>query len=296
MRPALAVLIAIAVVVFGGSLAVHALQGDSGTGTATAATGGDTKAKGTGSVKPVKDVPQLSLPDPLPNRTINVPILMYHRIAVLNGDEPQVTVGLTVDPGEFQLQMAWLNDHGYHTISQLQLFQALMEGKTLPEKPIMLTFDDGYRGVATVAAPVMSRYGYFGTAYIITDRIAEKRSTAPTWLTWSQLRVLEQRGWDIGSHTVAHTEIPHMSPEAAMKTLRQSRFTLERHLGHPVQWFCYPAGSVDQKSVEEVKKAGYVLATTTKSGDTLSALDPLQLERIRISNTTGVRGLSAALS
>ena len=87
-----------------------------------------------------------------------------------------------------------------------------------------------------------------------------------------------------------------MTPDAAMKTLRQSRFTLERHLGHPVQWFCYPAGSVDQKSVDEVKKAGYVLATTTKSGDTLSAQDPLQLERIRISNTTGVRGLSAALS
>ncbi|MEI6688904.1 MAG: polysaccharide deacetylase family protein [Thermoleophilia bacterium] len=296
MRPALAILIAVVVIVFGGSVAVHALQGDSGSGTATAATGDGTQTKAAAAVKPVKDVLQLTLPDPLPNRTINVPILMYHRIAVLNGDEPQVTVGLTVDPGEFQLQMAWLHDHGYHTISQLQLFEALMNGKALPEKPIMLTFDDGYRGVATVAAPMMSQFGFFGTAYIITDRIATKKSTAPTWLTWSQLRVLEQRGWDIGSHTVSHTEIPHMTPEAAMKTLRQSRFTLERHLGHPVQWFCYPAGSVDQKAVEEVKSAGYVLATTTKSGDTLSALDPLQLERIRISNTTGVRGLAAALS
>lgn len=81
-----------------------------------------------------------------------------------------------------------------------------------------------------------------------------------------------------------------------MQTLRQSRRALERHLGHPVQWFCYPAGRVDDKSVEWVRSAGYVLATTTESGDTLSAQDPLRLQRIRISNSTGVRGLAAALS
>ncbi len=294
MRPALLVLIAIVVVVIGGAAALHLTGGSSTAATTPGASGDDGTTKS--AVKPVKDVPQLTLPDPLPRRTLQVPILMYHRIAVLNGDEPAVTVGLTVDPGEFQLQMAWLHDHGYHTISQLQLFQALEEGKPLPSKPIMLTFDDGYRGIATVAAPIMSQHGYSGTAYVITDRIAQNPKAAPTWLTWSQLRLLEKRGWDIGSHTVSHTEIPHMSEEAAMRTLRQSRFALERHLGHPVQWFCYPAGSVDQKAVDEVRKAGYVLATTTKSGDTLSAQDPLQLERIRVSNTTGVRGLAAALS
>jgi peptidoglycan/xylan/chitin deacetylase (PgdA/CDA1 family) len=295
MRPALAVLIVVVLVVVGGSVALHAVSGADGSASAQAGSGKAAGAAKTG-VKPVKDVPQLALPDPLPQRTLHVPILMYHRIAVLNGDEPAVTVGLTVDPGEFQLEMAWLHDHGYHTISQLQLFQALEEGKPLPAKPIVLTFDDGYRGIATVAAPIMSQFGYVGTAYVITDRIAESRKTAPTWLTWPQLRILEQRGWDIGSHTVSHTEIPHMSADAAMKTLRQSRFALERHLGHPVQWFCYPAGSVNAAAVELVRKAGYVLATTTKEGDTLSAADPLQLERIRVSNSTGVRGLAAALS
>ena len=296
MRPALVVLIAVFVIVVGASTTVHLLGGDSGAKAKPAADSIDAAASGTKAVKPVKEVAELTLPDPLPSRTLEVPILMYHRIAVLKGDEPAVTVGLTVDPGEFQLQMAWLHDHGYTTITQLQLYNALMEGAPLPDKPIMLTFDDGYRGIATVAAPMMTQFGFVGTAYIITDRIAQNRKTAPTWLTWPQLRTLEQRGWDIGSHTVSHTEIPNMSPEAAMKTLRQSRFTLERHLGHPVQWFCYPAGSVDAKSVEAVKKAGYVLATTTKSGLTLSAQDPLQLERIRVSNTTGVRGLAAALS
>ena len=241
-------------------------------------------------------MPLLTLPDPLPTRTVRVPILMYHRIAVLAGDEPAVTIDLTVDPGEFTLQMQWLQDNGYTSITQMQLYRALEEGKPLPDKPVMITFDDGYRGIATIAAPIMTRVEMVGTAYVITDRIANLKKTAPTWMTWSQLRTLEQRGWDIGSHTVAHTEIPSMTPEAGLKTLRASRFALEKHLAHPVQWFCYPAGSVDPASVELVKQAGYVLATTTKSGDVHSAADPLQLSRIRISNSTGVRGLAAALS
>ena len=248
------------------------------------------------TVKPVKTVPSLTLPDPLPTRTVRVPILMYHRIAVLAGDEPAVTVGLTVDPGEFTLQMQWLKDSGFTSITQMQLYDALELGKPLPPKPVLITFDDGYRGIATTAAPIMTRVGMIGTAYVITDRIAQLKKTAPTWLTWPQLRTLEQRGWDIGSHTVSHSEIPHMSTDAAMKTLRGSRFVLEKHLGHPVQWFCYPAGAVNAAAVADVQKAGYVLATTTQSGLDHSAANPLELSRIRIANNTGVRGLAAALS
>ena len=291
VRPALIVLAAIVVGVVAASAVLHRTTGSSA---ASASAAPQTNAAKT--VKPVKTVPTLTLPDPLPTRTVRVPILMYHRIAVLAGDEPAVTVGLTVDPGEFTLQMQWLKDSGFTSITQMQLYDALELGKPLPPKPVLITFDDGYRGVATTAAPIMTRVGMVGTAYVITDRIAQLKKTAPTWLTWPQLRTLEQRGWDIGSHTVSHTEIPHMSAADALKTLRGSRFTLEKHLGHPVQWFCYPAGAVNAAAVAEVKEAGYVLATTTQSGVDHSATNPLELSRIRIANDTGVRGLAAALS
>ena len=238
----------------------------------------------------------LALPNPLPTRTLRVPILMYHRVATLWGDEPAITVNLTVEPQEYGLQMQWLKDQGYTTVTQLQLFNALMHGAELPAKPIMITFDDGYRGIVTNAAPVMQRLGMTGTAYVVTDRIAENPKTAPTWMTWPQLKLLERRGWDIGSHTVSHRELPSLSHDEALKQLRQSRFALEHHLRHPVQWFCYPAGRLDASSVELVREAGYVLATTTQSGVEHSASDPLRLTRVRISNSTGVRGLAAALS
>lgn len=290
-RPALIVLTVIVVVVVAGSSFLHQTTNSSAAPSAVTV-----QANATTVAEPVKDVPLLTLPDPLPTRTVRVPILMYHRIAVLAGDEPAVTVDLTVDPGEFTLQMQWLQDNGYTSITQMQLYRALEEGEPLPDKPVLITFDDGYRGIATIAAPIMTRVDMVGTAYVITDRIANLKKTSPTWLTWSQLRTLEQRGWDIGSHTVAHTELPKMTPEAALKTLRASRSQLEKRLAHPVQWFCYPAGSVDPASVELVKQAGYVLATTTKSGDVHSAANPLQLSRIRITNSTGVRGLADALS
>ena len=295
MRPPLIALASLTVAVVAASAALH-VTGSSGAAAKSGSASGGAAAKKAAGVKPFKDVPTLRLPDPLPSRTLHVPILMYHRIAVLQGDEPQVTVGLTVDPGEFRLQMQWLHEHGYHSISQLQLYQALEQGKPLPPKPFMATFDDGYRNVATIAAPIMRAYGFTGTAYVITDRIVRNAKAAPTWLTWRQLRLLEAGGWDIGSHTVAHTEIPSLSEADAMQTLRDSRRTLERHLGHPVQWFCYPAGRVDDKSVRWVAAAGYVLATTTQEGDTLSAQDPLRLQRVRVANDTGVRGLAAILS
>lgn len=288
--PALIALTAVVVVVLGGSAVLHRTTTEAG---ATTATADDTGDRG---VAPVKDVPQLTLPDPLPVRTVDVPILMYHRVAVLHGDEVGTELDLTVDPQEFGLQMQWLADNGYQTITQLQLFNALMQGAPLPDRPVMITFDDGYRGIATLAAPIMARHGFVGTAYVITDRIARKPKAAPSWMTWGHLRGLEAQGWDIGSHTVDHREIPGLSPTDAAAELRQSRFKLERILGHPVQWFCYPAGRVDAAAVEEVRKAGYVLATTTANGRTLSAQRPLELPRIRVSNSTGVRGLAAALS
>lgn len=83
--------------------------------------------------------------------------------------------------------------------------------------------------------------------------------------------------------------------DQTLRQLRQSRFALERNLGHPVQWFCYPAGRVNPEVERLVRKAGYVLAVTTRPGDRLSAREPLLLPRVRVSYQTGVSGLSAAL-
>ncbi len=188
---------------------------------------------------------RLSLPSPLATTTLTVPILMYHRIDYLKPTLPSITRSLTVDPSDFAAQMRWLHGHGYHTITQLQLFNALERGVRLPARPVLLTFDDGYRDVFGKAMPVLRKLRMHATAYVITDRIS---GPDPSFLTWGMLAGLEKRGFDIGSHTVHHVELPNVAAATATAELVDSRLALEQHLGHPVQWLSYPAGRFDPPS------------------------------------------------
>jgi peptidoglycan/xylan/chitin deacetylase (PgdA/CDA1 family) len=235
---------------------------------------------------------RLVLPASLPSRTLSVPILMYHRIDVLRPSLPAITRSLTVEPADFAAQMRWLRSHGYHAVTQQQLFAALEQGKALPAKPVAITFDDGYRDVLANAAPVLRRLGMPATAYVITGRIS---GSDVSFLSWRQLKALEEAGVQIGSHTVDHAELPGLTDPAALQELIQSRLALERHLGHPVQWFAYPAGRFDARTETLVRQAGYVLAVTTEPGSAQSARSPLALHRYEVLDTTGVSGLAAML-
>jgi peptidoglycan/xylan/chitin deacetylase (PgdA/CDA1 family) len=237
-------------------------------------------------------VTRLALPATLPARTLRVAILMYHRIDVLRPTLPAITRALTVAPADFAAQMRWLHAHGYHAITQTQLFEALERGRPAPAKPVVITFDDGYRDVLKYAAPVLARLHMPATAYVITGRIS---GPDVSFLSWLQLNALEQDGVEIGSHTVHHSELPSLSDPVALQELIQSRRALEEHLGHPVQWFSYPAGRFDDRTEALVRQAGYVLAVTTEAGSDQDAQAPLALHRYEIQDTTGVRGLAALL-
>ena len=228
----------------------------------------------------------------MPRRSIVVPILMYHRVGPLNSRAPAITNALTVPSAVFAAQMRWLRAAGFHAISQRRLFDALEYGVRLPSSPMLITFDDGYRDVLWNAAPVLARLHMPATAYVITSRISDGD---PSFLTWPELRILQARGFDIGSHTVHHLELPHLPPQQAFYELLASRRALERHLGHPVQWFAYPAGAEDAAVLPLVRHAGYVLAVTTQPGDVQAANHPFLLHRVEILDTTGVRALAALL-
>jgi peptidoglycan/xylan/chitin deacetylase (PgdA/CDA1 family) len=236
---------------------------------------------------------RLTLPPVLPSRTLSVPILMYHRIDVVKPTLPAITQRLTVDPSDFAAQMRWLEVHGYHTLAQAQLFRALEHGARMPSKPIVITFDDGYRDIFGKAMPILRRLRMRATAYVITSRIS---GPDVSFLTWPQLHSLERSGIEIGSHTVHHTELPSLSDPEAQQELIRSRRVLEQHLGHPVQWFAYPAGAEDPHAVELVRQAGYVLAVTTKPGTLQRGRAPLELHRFEVLDSTGVHGLAAMLA
>jgi peptidoglycan/xylan/chitin deacetylase (PgdA/CDA1 family) len=235
---------------------------------------------------------RLRLPPNPAERTVAVPILLYHRIGPLTPSLPALTRRLTVAPADFAAQMEWLHRHGFHAITQQQLFAALEHGHRLPPRPVMITFDDGYRDVLRNASPVLERLRMPATEYVITGRVS---GPDISFLTWPELRVLERRGVEIGSHTVTHADLPALSEVAALDELRSSRLALERHLGHPVQWLAYPYGAFDARTVELARRAGYVLAVTTRPGRDEDSRTPLELDRYEILDTTGVGGLASVL-
>jgi peptidoglycan/xylan/chitin deacetylase (PgdA/CDA1 family) len=235
----------------------------------------------------------LHLPAHPPDRRVVLPILMYHRVAPeLPATGPSITRRLTVTRADFAAQMEWLKRHGWHAVTQRQVFDALERGARLPPKPIAITFDDGYRDVLWNASPVLSRLRMPATEYVITGRVS---GSDVSFLTWPELRRLERAGIAIGSHTVTHRELTSLSSSDALAELSDSRRVLERRLGHPVQWLAYPAGAEDAGVVALARRAGYVLAVTTSPGTVQSAADPLELHRYEVLDTTGVAGLASML-
>jgi peptidoglycan/xylan/chitin deacetylase (PgdA/CDA1 family) len=234
----------------------------------------------------------LRLPRELPDRRVAVPILMYHRVNVVTPSTPAVSRGLTVHPVDFARQMTWLKRQGYRTITQRELFGALMCGRPLGPRPIMITFDDGYRDNFFKASPVLARLGMRATAYVVSGRISGRD---PSFLTWPLLHALEKRGIEIGSHTVAHHDMTCLSDAQMLEDLTSSRRALERKLGHRVPWLAYPFGAYNERVERLTRQAGYLLAVTTQAGTVQSARQPFALPRLRILDSTGVRGLAALL-
>lgn len=234
----------------------------------------------------------LRFPAQLPARQAAVPILMYHRINFVKPSTPAMTRRLTVHPADFARQMRWLHRNGYTTITQRELFDALMCGRPLPRRPIMITFDDGYRDAFFKASPALLSLGMRATAYVITERIS---GPDPNFLTWTLLGALEKRGIEIGSHALTHSDLTTLSDAELLAELTKSRRALERRLGHRVPWLCYPYGAYDARVARFAQRAGYLLAVTTEPGQIQSARQPLALKRLRVLDSTGVPGLAAML-
>jgi peptidoglycan/xylan/chitin deacetylase (PgdA/CDA1 family) len=217
---------------------------------------------------------------------------MYHRVARRNDSLPEITRRLAVDPADFRRQMTWLVAHGFRSITHRELFEAFYAHRALPARAVLITFDDGYRNVLTEAAPLLNRLGIRATAFVITGRISNGDSS---FLTWRQLRALEELGIEIGSHTVSHPDLRTLGDRALATELLNSRRQLERALGHPVQWLAYPYGGHDSRVVAAARRAGYLLTSTTVGGSRQDAWAPLELRRLSVTDSTGVEGFAGLL-
>ena len=244
----------------------------------------------------------------LPATKLKMPILMYHHIDTLEGivKGDKVGASLRVSPAVFEKQLQYIAKKSYTTINSFDLQKYLSGQVNLPAKPILLTFDDGYKNNFTKAFPLLQKYGMKADFAIISSVVSIKNE----YMTWQDLRELVQSGMSISSHTHSHCttairqknyfldspinskELPcsRFATQERLTTgqikyeFETSKRNLERELKIEVSHLIYPFGFYNQQSIAIAKSAGYQFATTVvpQSGENLDFDKSFELPRYRV--------------
>ena len=205
-----------------------------------------------------------------------VPVLMYHSISA------KYAPSFCVPAPQFEQEMRYLREHDYHSISPAELRAALADGEPLPENPVLITFDDGFGDNYKTAWPILKKYGFRATFFIVTSQVGSYS------IDWPQLRELADAGNTIGSHTVDHRDLTTLSPSQQEKELRTSRQMLEGRLGVPVTAFCIPYGKYNKTTLDLLCAAGYDIGFTTNPGRVCAGDNIYTLHRLHMVGGTGL--------
>jgi peptidoglycan/xylan/chitin deacetylase (PgdA/CDA1 family) len=218
--------------------------------------------------------------------TASVPVLMYHVIAPPPAGAP--FPGLYVPADEFAAQMQALKDAGWHAVTLDQVRAYWTRGARLPPgKPIVLTFDNGYRSQYVNALPVLRRLGW------VADENIQLTGLPPSQggLTDSQIRGMVRAGWELDTQGISHADLITLDAAQLHDQVIGARHTVRRRYGVPVNWFCYPSGHYNATVIATVKAAGYLGSTTVVPGWAGPSSDPYTLPRLRVLGGTSPSAL-----
>lgn len=211
-----------------------------------------------------------------------VPILMYHKVAPVNGQS--TLKGHYVSPELFGKQMRALRKRGFEAVPLDRLFQ-----EPLPERPIVITFDDGYENFYSHALPILQECGFSATVFLVANLLGQTNQwdvrngdVEERLMTVEQIRQAMRSGIDFGSHTLDHADLATADDAAAWEQISGSRQLLESRLDSPIKTFCYPYGRKTASVQAMVARAGYTVACSTEKGANTPATDPFALKRINV--------------
>lgn len=227
--------------------------------------------------------------EPLPEWTYTyhekVPILMYHEV----NDELLNNLYLSVD--DFKSHLDYFEEAGITPISMEQLWEHWVNHAPLPEKPIVLTFDDGYRSMYTTVYPLLKERGWSGTFYCITDT-----RWSDGFLSAEMISEMAAGGMEIGSHTKSHIELNSITGDELAEQLAVPCQVLSQLTGTEITQLCYPSGRHNRAARAAAEEAGYHCAVTTDWGFASEAQGLFSLKRLRVNSGCTAATLKQTLS
>jgi len=219
-----------------------------------------------------------------------VPVLMYHEIAGFG----QTGSALAVPPSNFARQLAYLHDAGFQSVTAGTLAESMNGGGgPLPERTVVLTFDDGFADFYQQALPLLVHYGFTATLYVTTGWVQDEGPLPAgerpgRMLCWSQVAEAAGAGIEIGAHSRLHPQLDQLPRQQLREELRVSKAQLEDRLGRPVPGLAYPFGYSSAAVREEARAAGHGYACAV--GNTLpgAGSDLLALPRLTVRRSTSL--------
>lgn len=230
-----------------------------------------------------------------------IPILMYHSVSQHAAPKYRP---FAVSPALFAEHMAYLHQQDYTPITVTQFITMRARGRSaLPERPVIITFDDGFVDFFTGAFPVLQRHNFTATLYVTTAFIngtsrwlhREGESTRPM-LTWDQLKEINAAGIECGGHSHSHPQLDTLPLSAAREEITLCKRLLEQHLDHDVCSFAYPYGYHSTAIKQLVREAGYTSACAVKYGMSSETTDIFALARLMVDPGTNIDAFAALLT
>ncbi len=210
----------------------------------------------------------------------SAPILAYHSI-----DESRSFVSIA--PAQFEEQMHYLWSRGFKSISLRENIQYRMLEKPIPSRRFVLTFDDGYKNNYDIAFPILKKFGFTATIFVVTGLIGKVSSWVEhenmlilPLLSWDEIIEMKKYGIDIQPHTQSHPDLTTLDIKKIKEEIINSKGEIEKRLGDMVDLFCYPYGRFDNRVVEVLQQSGFKGAVTTRLSMNHFPANPFMLGRI----------------
>ena len=220
---------------------------------------------------------------------INVPILTYHYIAYNPNPKDKARDALSVPPDKFDLQMDYLSKNGYTPITLDTLYGIYSGQVSIPSKPVVLTFDDGYIDFYTIAYPILRKYNFHAVAFIPTGLVG-----GSYYMNWGQIKEIQSQGLvTFEAHSVTHPNLASLSYAATLKQMLDSKNVLQSQTGYPVNFIAYPYGASNLSVQTGAKSAGFVGGVGTWFGKTSSG--SMNMPRIKVSGFWSLKEFAARL-
>lgn len=215
---------------------------------------------------------------------------MYHDIPASRVSASRLAVPVDV----FAAQLEYLHSEGFETLNASTVAVALANGARLPERAVVITYDDGFADVHERALPLLSRYNFTATVYVTTEWIQDVKSTCSgprpgRMLNWQQIRELVDVGFEIGAHSCSHPELDQLPMQRLETELRLSKSTLEDELQCQILGMAYPFGYSDARVRQLVRSLGYGYACAVGNRLIDPAFDLFALPRLTVKRTTSLR-------